>query len=116
MMKMVAVQTRQGTWVRREDGALDPVRQVNVAQVYAPPSDEVAGATLGARFESSEKMMLQTARLLASAPEMAQVLSAMLALWERGPSVDSPEAAGRAMFEAGILDAARAALLKSGAR
>lgn len=74
MHKMVAVQTRQGTWIRREDGAHDPLRMVNVAQIYAPPSDEVEGPDLEARFEASEREILQTATLLASAPEMADLL------------------------------------------
>lgn len=74
MVKLVAVQTSQGTWVRRDDGALDPTRMVNVAQVYAPPSDEVTASTFKDRLRSSEESMLRTATLLASAPDLASML------------------------------------------
>jgi hypothetical protein len=56
-----------------------------------------------------------TIRRASASPDMEAVLLDMLRIWERGPTVDSPEAAGRAMFAEGILDAARAALKKSGA-
>lgn len=72
--RMVAVQTSQGTWVRRADGADDPMRHVNVAQVYAPPHSEARGDSLAERIKSSEADTLQTATLLASAPELAAML------------------------------------------
>lgn len=87
--KMVAVQTSQGTWVRREDGASDPMLHVNVAQVYAPPHGEAAGDSLAERINSSEAATLQTAILLASAPELADMLRVLVdGYWQAGQYVD----------------------------
>lgn len=67
-------------------------------------------------FKPNCKRCGGTGKAPARTPTDAEaVLLDLLKLWERGPTVDSPEAAGRAMLDAGILDAARAALKKSGA-
>jgi hypothetical protein len=84
--KWTAVQTTQGTWVRRADGATDPRRAVNVAQVYAPPSHESPGATLDERVESSEKATLDVATLMAGAPELAAMLRTLVeSHWREAP-------------------------------
>jgi hypothetical protein len=104
--ELVAVQTSQGTWVRRADGANDPMRHVNVAQVYAPPHSEARGDSLAERIKSSEAATLQTATLLASAPELADMLRKLVeAHWaEANPS----------MYSRGAIREAEALLAKVG--
>ena len=69
-------QTNQGTWVMVDNGhAPDPLSEA-VAMVYLPEAKDTEGSTLAQRINHAESIALDSAKMMAAAPDMARALFA----------------------------------------